>query len=69
VRLKDYGWVDLGFRFVQTYRARVSTLKWRPVGFRPPGIRRKRDLLNGICKEAAEILKNKHLSLSHFCGR
>jgi hypothetical protein len=25
-------------------------------------IRKKRDLLDGICKEAAEILKNRHLS-------
>src|SRR5260370_12155032 len=29
-------------------------------------IRQKRDLLNGICKEAAEILKNKHVSLGTF---
>jgi hypothetical protein len=29
-------------------------------------IRQKRDLLNGICKEAAEILKNKHVSLGAF---
>lgn len=29
-------------------------------------IRQKRDLLNGICKEAAEILKNKHVSLGVF---
>jgi hypothetical protein len=29
-------------------------------------IRQKRDLLNGICKEAAEILKNKHMSLGAF---
>jgi hypothetical protein len=29
-------------------------------------IRRKRDLLDGICKEAAEILKNKHLSPNVF---
>jgi hypothetical protein len=29
-------------------------------------IRQKRDLLNGICKEAAEILKNKHISLGAF---
>jgi hypothetical protein len=29
-------------------------------------IRQKRDLLNGICKEAAELLKNKHLSLGVF---
>jgi hypothetical protein len=29
-------------------------------------IRQKRDLLNGICKEAEEILKNKHVSLGVF---
>ena len=29
-------------------------------------IPQKRDLLNGICKEAAEILKNKHISLGAF---
>jgi hypothetical protein len=29
-------------------------------------IRQKRDLLDGVCKEAAEILKNKHLSPSVF---
>jgi ParB-like chromosome segregation protein Spo0J len=29
-------------------------------------IRQKRDLLNGICKEAAEILKNRHVSLGVF---
>jgi len=29
-------------------------------------IRQKRDLLNGICKEAAEILKTKHVSLGVF---
>ena len=29
-------------------------------------IRAKRDLLNGICKEAAELLKNKHVSLGVF---
>jgi ParB-like chromosome segregation protein Spo0J len=29
-------------------------------------IRQKRDLLNGICKEAIEILKNKHVSLGAF---
>ena len=29
-------------------------------------IRQKRDLLNGICKEAVEILKNKHVSLGAF---
>ena len=29
-------------------------------------IRQKRDLPNGICKEAAEILKNKHVSLGAF---
>jgi hypothetical protein len=29
-------------------------------------IREKRDLLNGICKEAAEILKTKHVSLGAF---
>lgn len=29
-------------------------------------IRQKRDLLNGICKEAAEILKTKHVSLGTF---
>ncbi len=29
-------------------------------------IRQKRDLLNGICKEAADILKNKHVSLGVF---
>ena len=29
-------------------------------------IRQKRDLLNGVCKEAAEILKNKHVSLGVF---
>jgi hypothetical protein len=29
-------------------------------------IRQKRDLLSGICKEAAEILKNKHMSLGAF---
>lgn len=29
-------------------------------------IRQKRDLLNGICKEAAEILKNRHVSLGAF---
>ena len=29
-------------------------------------IRQKRDLLNGICKEAAEILKTKHVSLGAF---
>jgi hypothetical protein len=29
-------------------------------------IRQKRDLLNGICKEAAEILKTKHISLGAF---
>ena len=29
-------------------------------------IREKRDLLNGICKEAAELLKNKHVSLGVF---
>jgi len=29
-------------------------------------IRQKRDLLNGICKEAIEILKNKHVSLGVF---
>jgi hypothetical protein len=29
-------------------------------------IRQKRDLLNGICPEAAEILKNKHVSLGVF---
>ncbi len=29
-------------------------------------IRQKRDLLNGICKEAAEVLKNKHVSLGAF---
>jgi hypothetical protein len=29
-------------------------------------IRQKRDLLNGICKEAAEILKNKRVSLGVF---
>jgi hypothetical protein len=31
-----------------------------------PSMRRKRDLLEGICREAAEILKNKHLSLKIF---
>lgn len=29
-------------------------------------IRQKRDLLNGICKEAAELLKNRHISLGVF---
>ena len=29
-------------------------------------IRQKRDLLNGICREAAEILKNRHVSLGAF---
>jgi ParB-like chromosome segregation protein Spo0J len=29
-------------------------------------IRQKRDLLNGICKEAIEVLKNKHVSLGAF---
>jgi hypothetical protein len=29
-------------------------------------IRAKRDLLNGICKEAAELLKNKHIALGVF---
>jgi len=29
-------------------------------------IRQKRDLLNGICKEAAEILKNKHMAPAAF---
>jgi hypothetical protein len=29
-------------------------------------IRQKRDLLNGICKEAAEILKTRHVSLGVF---
>jgi ParB-like chromosome segregation protein Spo0J len=29
-------------------------------------IRQKRDLLDGICKEAAEILKNKHISPAAF---
>jgi RepB plasmid partitioning protein/ParB-like nuclease domain len=29
-------------------------------------IRQKRDLLNGICKEATEILKNKHVALGVF---
>jgi hypothetical protein len=29
-------------------------------------IRQKRDLLNGICKEATEILKTKHVSLGAF---
>ena len=29
-------------------------------------IRQKRDLLNGICEEAAEILKTKHISLGAF---
>jgi hypothetical protein len=29
-------------------------------------IRQKRDLLNGVCQEAAEILKNKHVSLGVF---
>jgi ParB-like chromosome segregation protein Spo0J len=29
-------------------------------------IREKRDLLNGICKEAVEILKNRHVSLGVF---
>jgi RepB plasmid partitioning protein/ParB-like nuclease domain len=29
-------------------------------------IRQKRDLLTGVCKEAAEILKNKHVSLGVF---
>jgi len=29
-------------------------------------IRQKRDLLNGICKEASEILKNKHVALGVF---
>ena len=29
-------------------------------------IRQKRDLLNGICKEAAEILKNRHVSIGVF---
>ena len=29
-------------------------------------IRQKRDLLNGICREAVEILKNKHVSLGAF---
>jgi hypothetical protein len=29
-------------------------------------IRQKRDLLNGVCKEAAEILKNKQVSLGVF---
>jgi len=29
-------------------------------------IRQKRDLLNGICKEAVEILKNRHVSLGVF---
>lgn len=29
-------------------------------------IRQKRDLLTGICKEAAELLKNKHVSLGVF---
>jgi ParB-like chromosome segregation protein Spo0J len=29
-------------------------------------IREKRDLLTGVCKEAAEILKNKHVSLGVF---
>ncbi len=29
-------------------------------------IRQKRDLLNGVCKEAAEILKTKHVSLGVF---
>jgi hypothetical protein len=29
-------------------------------------IRQKRDLLNGICKEAVEVLKNRHVSLGVF---
>ena len=29
-------------------------------------IRQKRDLLNGVCKEAAEILKTKHVSIGVF---
>jgi len=29
-------------------------------------IRQKRDLLNGICKEAAEVLKNKHMAPAAF---
>jgi hypothetical protein len=29
-------------------------------------IRQKRDLLNGVCKEASEILKNKHVALGVF---
>jgi len=29
-------------------------------------IRQKRDLLNGVCKEAADVLKNKHVSLGVF---
>ena len=29
-------------------------------------IREKRDLLNGVCKEAAELLKNKHVSFGVF---
>ena len=29
-------------------------------------IRAKRDLLNGICKEAAELLKNKHIAMGVF---
>jgi hypothetical protein len=29
-------------------------------------IKQKRDLLNGVCQEAAEILKNKHVSLGVF---
>jgi len=29
-------------------------------------IRQKRDLLNGICKEASEILKNRHVALGVF---
>lgn len=31
-------------------------------------IRQKRDLLNGVCQEAAEILKNKHVSLGVFAA-
>jgi RepB plasmid partitioning protein/ParB-like nuclease domain len=29
-------------------------------------IRQKRDLLNGVCREAAELLKNRHVSLGVF---
>jgi hypothetical protein len=41
---------------------RIATVLRVDVG----SIRQKRDLLNGICKEASEILKNRHVTLGVF---